>query len=164
MANHASALKNPSGVTKYFNTEIKEQAIVGPMSESPFIETHYSAIMARDKPDGSIRVNNYVPGDVFDEISFTLKYPTVDLVVEKIRDMGPKALLFKVDLQRAFRNLRIDPLDYPLLGFKWKENTYIDVTLAFEFKNGAAACQLCTDVITHTLCRQKIWLMNYLDD
>ena len=148
VANHASALRNPGGVTKYFNTEIKEQAIVGPMTESPIGQG----------------VNNCVPGDVFDEIAFTLKYPTVDLVVEKIREMGPKSLLFKVDLQRAFRNLRIDPLDYPLLGLKWKENTCIDVALAFGFKNGAAACQLCTDVITHTLRRQKIWLMNYLDD
>ena len=176
ITNHTSATRNSKGVNKYFNTEVEELAMVGPMEESPFIKTHYSPIMARDKPDGSIRVivdlswpigqgvNSYVPGDVFDEIFFTLKYPTIDLVVEKIRSMGPKALLFKVDLQRAFRNLRIDPLDYPLLGLKWQGNTYIDVALAFGFKNDAAACQLCTDVITHTLRRQKIWLMNYLDD
>ena len=176
VVNHASSLRNPNGVIEYFNTEIQHQAMVGPMKESPFPKTHYSPIMARSKPDGSIRVivdlswpigqgvNNYVPGDKFDDISFTLKYPTIDLVVEKIREMGPNAQLFKVDLQRAFRNLRIDPLDYPLLGLKWQENTYIDVALAFGFKNGAAACQLCTDVITNTLRHQKIWLMNYLDD
>ena len=176
VVNHASAIRNPNGVNKYFNTEIQELAMVGPMKESPFAKTHYSPMMTRDKPDGSVRVivdlswpigkgvNNYVPGDIFDEIYFTLKYPNIDLVVEQIRSMGPTALLFKVDLQRAFRNLRIDPLDYPLLGLKWQGNTYIDVALAFGFKNGAAACQLCTDIITDTLRRQKIWLMNYLDD
>ena len=127
VVNHASSLRNPNGVIEYFNTEVQHQAMVGPMKESPFPKTHYSPIMARSKPDGSIRVivdlswpigqgvNNYVPGDNFDDISFTLKYPTIDLVVEKIREMGPDAQLFKVDLQRAFRNLCIDPLDYPLL-------------------------------------------------
>ena len=76
------------------------------MKESPFAQTHYSPIMARDKPDGSIRVtvdlswpigqgvNSYVPGDNFDEIFFTLNYPTIDLVIEKVRDMGPSAQFF----------------------------------------------------------------------
>ena len=54
----------------------------------------------------------------FDEIEFSLKYPSIDLVVDKIKEIGPHARLFKVDLQRAFRNLRIDPRDYPLLGLK----------------------------------------------
>ena len=51
----------------------------------------------------------------FDEIEFSFKYPAIDLVVDKIKEIGPHARLFKVDLQRAFRNLRIDPRDYPLL-------------------------------------------------
>ena len=40
-------------------------------------------------------VNNCVPGDLFDEIEFSLKYPSIDLIVDKIRDSGPHALLFK---------------------------------------------------------------------
>ena len=111
VVNHASSLRNPNGVIEYFNTEIQHQAMVGPMKESPFAQSPYSPIMARDKPDGSIRVtldlswpigqgvNSYVRGDNFDDISFTLKYLTIDLVVEKIHDMGPDAQLFKVDLQ-----------------------------------------------------------------
>ena len=43
----------------------------------------------------------------FDFIEFQLKYPTIDNLVEKIIQMGPTALMFKVDLQRAFRNLRV---------------------------------------------------------
>ena len=30
---------------------------------------------------------------------FSLKYPTIDMVVEKIKDIGPDALLYKVDLE-----------------------------------------------------------------
>ena len=59
-----------------------------------------------------------VSGDLFDEIEFSLKYPLIDLVVEENRELGPDALLFRVDLQRAFRNLRMDPRDRPLLGLR----------------------------------------------
>ena len=59
-----------------------------------YLITHYSALMARDKPDGGVRiivdlswpigqsVNSCVAADIYDNIPFTLKYPTVDQVVQ----------------------------------------------------------------------------------
>ena len=79
---------------------------------------------------------------------FSLKYPTIDMVIDKIKDIGSDALLYKVDLERTFRNLRIDPLAYPLCCLQWNDVTYVDVSVAFGLKIGAAACQMCTDVIT----------------
>ena len=129
--NHASALQRSEGVDKYFNVEVGKQAMVGPIEEVPSEKLHVSPLMAHDKPDGGVRVivdlswplgqsvNSCVPTDVYDGIPFTLKYPTVDNVVQQIRTLGPCALLFKIDLERAFRNLRIDPFDYPLLGLQW---------------------------------------------
>ena len=73
-------------------------------------------------------------------------------------------MLFKIDLERAFRNLRIDPFDYPLLGLQWQGKRYVDVGLPFGFRMGAAACQMCTDVITHQLRLRNVWVINYLDD
>ena len=74
------------------------------------------------------------------------------------------AMLFKVDLERAFRNLRVDPYAYPLLGFKWNDVTYVDVGVPFGLKTGAAMFQMCTDAITLMLRKRKVWLINYLDD
>ena len=68
----------------------------------------------------------FVPSDVHDHIPFNFKYPTIDQV-EPIQLIVPTAWLFKVDLEQAFRNLRVDPYDYPLLGLKWYDVTYIDV-------------------------------------
>ena len=48
-------------------------------------------------------------------MNFVLKYPTIDMVIEKIKEIGPNALLYKIDLERAFRNLRVDPAAYSLL-------------------------------------------------
>ena len=87
--------------------------------------------MARGKPDGGVRViidlswplgqsvNSWVYSDMYDGIPFTLKYPTIDDVVGQIRTLGPQALLFKIDLERSFQNLQINPFDYPLLGLQW---------------------------------------------
>ena len=54
--NHASALQRPEGVDKYFNVEVEKQAMVGPIEEIPFKKLHVSPLMARDKPDGGVRV------------------------------------------------------------------------------------------------------------
>ena len=98
-------------------------------------------------PEGN-NVNSCIPDGEFDEIEFVLKYPSIDLVLEKIRQLKSQAILYKVDLQRVYR------LAYPLFGLKWKNATYVDVSIAFGLKVGAATCQMCTDVycacVTHT--------------
>ena len=58
----------------------------------------------------------------------------------------------------------MDPFDYPVLGLRWNAKNYIDLSVPFGMKSGAAACQMTTDVITHVLHSQKIWIINYLDD
>ena len=95
ISNHASALCNPEGVDKYFIDEVKHNAMVGPLYTPPFAKMHYSPIMARSKPDGGTRVivdlswphansiNSCVPANIFDFMTFQLKYPTIDHVVEK---------------------------------------------------------------------------------
>ena len=137
--------------------------MLGPFKDSPFDKVHYSPLMARDKPDGDVlvtvdlswplhkSVNSYIPDNLFDEMNFVLKYSTIDMITEK--KYWP-VLLYKVDLERAFRNLRVDPSAYALLCLNWNDVTYMDVSIAFGIKIGAAACQMCTDVITHTLRQQ----------
>ena len=176
ITNHASALRNPGAVDQYFADEISHKAMVGPLTKSPFKDTHYSPLLTRAKSDGGTRVivdlssplgagvNQFVPSDIFDFMEFQLKYPTIDHIVQKINDIGPDALLYKVNLQRAFRNLKIDPFDYKVLGLMWRSQTFIDVSLAFGFKQGASACQLTTDAVTYLMWTQRHWVANYLDD
>ena len=148
VVNHSSAWQRKQGVHKYFTTEVSKKAMLGPFENFPFDKVHYLPLMARDKPDGGVcvivdlswpvhkSVNSYIPDNVFDEMNFVLKYPTIDMVIE----IGPKALLYKIDLERPFRNLRVDPSAYPLLCLKWNDVTYMDVNIAFGIKIGAAAC------------------------
>ena len=164
--NHKSACQRSEGVSRYFKTEVDKKAMFGPFTKSPFENTHFPPLLARDKPDGGVRVivDLSWPSDIYDDMPFKLKYPTIDLIVERIKEIGPSAKLFKVDPERAFRNLRVDTYDYPLMGLRCKNDVYVDVGVAFGFKFGSAACQLCTDAITLTLRKRNVWLMNYLDD
>ena len=73
-------------------------------------------------------------------------------------------MLYKVDLQRAYYNLRVDPRDYPLLGLQWRDATYYDVAISFGLKQGALGCQFSTDAITYLMASQRHWMMAYLDD
>ena len=176
VSNHAFVNLHPLGVDKYFKDEIEYGAMVGPLNKTLFNKFHCSLLMVRKKPDRGIQVivdlswplnygvNSCVPADYFDFIKFQLKYPSIDNVVEKIKQFGSNCLLFKIDLQRTFRNLRIDPFDYSVLGLNWHHQTYVYVALPFGFKQGASSCQMCTDSIIYLMWMQKHWVMSYLDD
>ena len=45
-------------------------------------------------------------------------------MVEQVKQIGPGTLLYKVDISRAFRHIRIDPGDIDLLGLHYK-HTYL---------------------------------------
>ena len=77
---------------------------------------------------------------MFDDFQFELRYPTMDLIVEQILWMGPDAMLYKVDLQCAYCNLRTDPCDHQFLGLRWNNQCYVDVSILFGLKSGASVC------------------------
>ena len=57
--------------------------------------------------------------------NFVLNYPSVDDIVKKIIKLGPGSLLYKVDICRAFRQLKVDPGDLDLFGLK-HQSYFID--------------------------------------
>ena len=174
--NHASANSFPEAVDEYIQTEIKHKALVGPFHSKPFERTHVSPMMTRSKPDATRRlivdlswplgnsVNSRIPDNYFDNTPCSLKYPTIDHIVQRIVQVGDQALIFKIDLKRAYRNLRTDPRDFTVLGLSWRGAQYIDVSVPFGLKTGACACQLVTDSVTHLLAQTNYWTCAYLDD
>ena len=176
VVNHSSATNFPSHVDTYLQTEQSFKAIAGPFERSPFSRLHTSPMMTRSKPDGSRRlivdlswphgasVNSAIPDDTFDGRECKLKYPTLDTIVEAISKIGKNALIYKVDLKRAYRNLRSDPRDFSVLGLNWQGKCYVDVSVPFGLKTGASACQMVTDSITHLMNNSGYWTCAYLDD
>ena len=49
------------------------------------------------------------------------------LITQKLKELGPGAMIFKTDISSAFRHIRINPGDIDLLGIHHNEE-YIDTS------------------------------------
>ena len=78
--------------------------------------------------------------------------------------MDPDILLSKIDVSSAFRNLRIDPRDFDILGLKWKDSSYLDISVAMGLKMGSVLCQRTTDVLRHIMTSCNVRTFNYIDE
>ena len=176
--NHKSALLNSCHVEKYISEELNYQAILGPFDEKP-IHLHTSPLMVRDKQDSDskrtimdlswphcLSVNHGVRKDIYLDTEFILKYPSVDQITSSLRKLGPAAMIYKIDISRAFRQIKVDPGDTDLLGFKKFKNKYfLDLSIAFRYWNGSQIFQRCTDAIRFIMSQHGFrHLHNYIDD
>ena len=161
LSNHSSAVKHPSHVEKYIDVELSHNALLGPFDKSPFQDWfRWNPLMTRPKRDSddlrvildlsfpeAESVNHGIPRQSLDAAPFKLCLPTPEVLANKIRDLGPGCLLYKADLSRAYRQLRSDPLDWPLLGLSWSDKSYVDVAIPFGLRHGASACQRTTEAV-----------------
>ena len=179
LANHSSATKHPTHIDKYLATELRHEALMGPFSELPFKQwTRTNPLMTRSKkdsddmrvildlsfPEGS-SVNAAIPSGSLDGGAFKLRLPTPDMLAAKIAELGKGCQLHKIDLSRAYRQLRSDPLEWPLLGIQWGDQTYLDTAIPFGLRHGASACQRTSEaVVAIAEAIIDAWALPYIDD
>ena len=94
-----------------------------------------------------------------------MNYPSIDLITDSLVKLGPAALIYKIDISRAFRQIKIDPRDIDLLGIKFKDKYFIDRSVPFGYKNGSQIFQRCGDAIQFTMQQNGFpHLFNYIDE
>ena len=176
IVNHFSALQYPSAVTEYLHKEVNLGAILGPFDDIPYHEFHCSPLLTRPKDTDKRRVilnlsypsmnsvNDRVTRNYFDGQQFLLKFPTVDHIIDQIKATEGRVLLAKIDIARAFRNLRIDPADTFKCGLKWQNKYYLDISAAFGWVHGSAVFQLTSDAICDAMRRKGRHVFAYIDD
>ena len=177
LRNHTSAVKYSDHMYAYIQTEMQYGAIYCPFAQPPFL-CHISPFLTRDKPNSGKRrvilnlsfpsrqsVNDGVPKDKYLGSYFDLKYPSIDHIVDKLEQLGTDALLYKVDISRAFRHLKIDPGDIDLLGLK-HDLYYVYGTVPFRFRHGSVFFQRCSNAIRFIMADTFGYpnLYNYIDD
>ena len=109
-------------------------------------------------------VNDGVKRDQYLGTYFTLHYPSLDNITNRLKHLGPQALVYKIDISRAFRHLTIDSGDIDLLGLKHR-NYFIDGSLPFGFRHGSVLFQRCSDAIRHIMyTRGYKHFYIYIDD
>ena len=97
----------------------------------------------------------------FDAKEYILKFPTIDDICEEFCSNPSEVLLSKIDVSRAFCNLRVDPCDALKFGISWKGQYYQDLEVAFGGIHGSSSFQL---VITHIMKHKGFKTFAYIDD
>ena len=79
---------------------------------------------------------------------FSLRLPGREALLDIIHQKGQHCHLFKKDLSRAYRQLCIDPRDYHLLGYQYRDCLYSDTAPPFGLRSSAMMCQTTTSAVT----------------
>ena len=176
--NHKSARDYPDHVTEYLNTQVQNQSMLGPFDQIPFSPwSQINPMMTKEKKHSSARrtivdlsfphgasVNSGTPSDTYLEVQYKLALPTVDMLVDKMCVAGKNCLIWKKDLKSAFRQLRVDPLDYPLLCLQHNSQFYADLAYPFGARNGSLCMQRCMDAVQHFMVSEGHSVDIFIDD
>ena len=103
-------------------------AILGPLDQVDSQHFHCSPLLTRPKDRDKhcvilnlshpyiTSVNDHAVKNHFDGHEFTLRFPTIDDIVQAILNVKNDPVVYKIDVARAFRNLKVDPVDALKLG------------------------------------------------
>lgn len=176
--NHQSANAFPDHIQSFIDEELSHKAIVGPFPGDPFTPwTRASPIMTRPKKDSDKRriiVDlSYPEGDaVNDGINISSIYgrdttyslPSVTDLVVHIKNAPETAWIWKADLSRAYRQLRVDPIDALLLALRFSGSKYIDLCPPFGCRSSSRACQRVSQAVTYLMAQKGFSVLAFLDD
>ena len=176
LGNHGSGNKFPEDIKAYLSEEMEHNAILGPFHSPPITDLHISPFMTREKPGAPHRrviidlsfpagqsVNAGVNSEQYLGSKFLLTLPTIDTITSKLVKLGRGALIYKIDISRAFRHVKIDPADYKYLGLHFQDY-FLDSCLPFGFRHGSAIFQRLSDAVRYIMATRGHNVTNYIDD
>jgi len=115
-----------------------------------------------------LSVNDGIPKDFF-----TCNYDSLDRAISLLKQLGPGALMSKLDLSDAFRHILVHEQDWELLGSTWPVEIdgtivpgyFIDAFLPFGLRISPALFLKFVEGLKFVMTSQgasPVW--NYLDD
>ena len=172
--NHPSADNNLEHVDHYVQVERAHGALAGPFQGPPVEGMQLSPLMTHPKKDSRFRrviidlswpkgaaINDptwYIDGPA------NITLPTADYMADRLLQLGEGAYLYKSDLARGYRQLRVDPHDWPLLGFQHRGAFYLDICPPFGLRSSAMCMQHTAEAITYIHGLRGYYSKAYLDD
>ena len=102
------------------------------------------------RPHGE-SINDKVSNDQYMGTLFKLKFPTVGDITDRITYVNGDCLLYKIDLQRAFHHLKLDPRGIDKTGLQFEGNYYVDTAVPFGYRNGSVCMQRVTDSLRNIM-------------
>lgn len=105
-----------------------------------------------------------IPDSSYLNEPYKLPLPGIDRLCEFIVQLGQGCLLYKLDLQRAYHQIPIDPKHYHLLEFRHKNLLYFDTGCPFGLKTSAMICQRTRKAVVHCFTQLDFLADFHLDD
>ncbi len=172
--NHPSAREHPSVISERLEAEVSKGRLVGPLDPYRFPYVQISSLGAVPKKHSEDKWRLILDlshpkassvNDGIDRSICSLTYMKVDDTVQQVLSMGKGALLAKIDVESAFRNVPVHPHDRHLLGMKWEGCVYIDTVLPFGLRSAPKIFNCITDALQWiAISRGVSYLDHFLDD
>lgn len=126
--------------------EVRLGRMLGPFSCPPISTLRTSPIGLVPKSDGTWRLITHLSypsgnsiNDFIGEEFRSVKYSTLDSILDMIYNSGVGAKMARMDIKSAFRLMIMNPSDFHLLGIHFDDKYYIDKCLPF---GCGISCQL----------------------
>ena len=172
--NMKSALENMEPVDEYLKTELQAGRIVGPIdpAKASHLQISRFGVIPKAGQPGKWRLildlsspSGHSVNDGVDKSLCSLKYATVEDAVQQIIKVGKGALLAKIDIQHAYRNVPVHRDDRALLGMVWQGKLYIDTVLPFGLRSAPKIFSAIADALEWVLTKYGVtFILHYLDD
>ena len=177
--NHKGARDFPEFVNRYLCAEVEKSRIAGPFQINPLsIPIMVSPLNSVPKqssderrvivdlswPLGEGSVNSGISKEFYLQEKIESHYASVEEVCQMVLEIGKGALIYKRDLRQAYRQFRVDPADYYLLGYFWNSCYYFDTVLAMGQRNAGVGCSRVANAIMFIHSKNGYCGTCYLDD
>ena len=163
--NLRSAMEHPDVVQEYLENEIREKRVIGPFDKGtiPLAQVNRFGVIPKSHQPHKWRlivdlsyprgnsVNDGVPKDLC-----SMVYVTIDDAISKILELGPEALLAKIDIKSAFRLIPVHPADRHLLAMEWEGKVLIDTCLPFGLRSAPKLFNIMADLLAWILDVQGV--------
>ena len=81
-----------------------------------------------------------------------------------MQKLDGNCLLYKIDLQRAFRHLKLDPRDINRTGLHLLGEYYVDTAVPFGYRHGSVFMQRVPESLRCIIHKNGYFITNYIDD
>ena len=106
-----------------------------------------------------LSVNDGIPKDLC-----SLSYIMVDTAINHIIELGPRALLAKMDIKSAIRLLLLHLSDRHLLAMEWNKGIYVDTSHPFGLRSAPKLFSILADLLSWILDQKgALSTIYYLD-
>lgn len=173
--NMLSAVEHPQVVTEYIQGELAAHHLlrVDPtLTNNLTIHTSPLGVIPKKGRPNCWRLimdlsapQGHSVNDRIDKERCSLHYSSLDDAATKVAALGPGALLAKMDICQAYRNVPVAPEDRLLLGMQWENQIYIDQVLPFGLRSAPMIFSAIADALLWIMLKRGVsWAIHYIDD